>query len=258
MPCALLLFTDPAAFAALLVAPAPAPAPAARPGGSSNGGGGGGSAFDALLRRAAALHPDRSLQAVVVGLEAHLRARARREMAAGAATAGAEAARAAALRLQLAVPALQLRAVPNEEAAALHLLSLTRALGEQPYKRAAARDDALAAGRAGASFEAAAASGMDAELPPGARRAARCLARVPGLGGGQVWAIFREHGGLGALTQAFLSAQAAGRDPASVVSELRGAVGARRRLGTALGARLAALLTSTDPDELVCAGAAGE
>lgn len=212
----------------------------------------------ALLERAAALHPGCSLQAVAVGLDSHLKARERREAAAGAPTPAADAARAEALRLQLEAPSLQLRRVANEEAAALHLLSLTRALGEQPYKRAAARDDALAAGKAGASFDLAAAGGMDSELAPGARRFAQCLGRLQGLGGGQVWAVYRQYGGLGALTQAFLRAQAAGGDPSAAVSELRDARGAGRRVGSVVGGRLALLLTATDPDALVSSHAGGE
>ncbi|GBF91638.1 hypothetical protein Rsub_03942 [Raphidocelis subcapitata] len=235
VPCVLLLFTDPGAFASLLRAP---------------GGG-----LTALLERAAALHPDCSLQAVVVGLDSHARAQERRDFASGGGGGAFSASdvRGEVLRLQLACPALQLRKVPNVDAAAEHLLSLTRALGQQPYKHTS-REDALAASGAGASFAAAAAAGMASELGPAARRVAQCLARVPGVGGGHAWALCREFGGLGALTQAFLREAAAGRDPARVVSELRDARGAQQRLGPALGARLVALLTTTDPDAPVGRG----
>jgi hypothetical protein len=286
VPCLLLVFPEPAAFLSVLRAP---------------GGG-----FGALLSCAAALHPGCSLQALVVGLDAHLKAKEGR--APPQAAAAAAAAHAEVLRLQLSAPALQLRKVANLEAAALHVLSLTRALGQQPYKRSH-RDDALAAGSAGNSFAAAAAVGMR-DLGPGAKRFAQCLARVQGAGGGHVWvsgiagvgwgrnsgqrprgpaalplpplpnlpnasshhtvptppprprprprpqAVAREFGGLGALTQAVLREQACGRDPCKLMSELRDArsAGAQRRLGTALAARLVALVTASDPDALVGQG----
>ncbi|KAI8464341.1 MAG: hypothetical protein J3K34DRAFT_492195 [Monoraphidium minutum] len=233
VPCLLLLFHQPAAFVAQLCAP---------------GGG-----LRRLLGAAAAAHPACSLQALVVGLDPHLKSEEARDYRAGGASFRVSEVAGEFLRLQLAVPALQLRKVPNAEDAARHVLSLARALGQQPYKRTE-RDDALvgAGGGGGGSFEAAAATGMG-DLGPGARRFGRCLARVQGIGGGQVWAICREFGGLGALAQAFRREAAAGRDPSGVVSGLRDARpgGKQRRLGAALGARLAALLTETDPDALV-------
>jgi hypothetical protein len=169
VPCVLLIFHEPSAFAAALRAP---------------GGG-----FGALLARAAALHPDCSLQVLVVGLDSYLRAEERRAFSRGASDAVVAAAQSEVLRLQLAAPALQLRKVANLEAAALHVLSLTRALGQQPYKRSH-RDDSLAAGSAGGSYAAAAATGMR-DLGPGGKRFAQCLARVQGMGGGQVWVSHR-------------------------------------------------------------------
>jgi hypothetical protein len=165
----LLIFHQPAAFVAQLRAP--------------------GGPLRALLRRAAALHPGRSLQALVVGLDAHLRAQERRDFQAGTAAFVAADVHAAVLRLQLSCPALQLRKVANAEEAARHVLSLVRALGEQPYKRVD-RDDALGAGGAGGSVSAAAATGMG-DLGPGARKLARCLGRVQGVGGGQAWVSVR-------------------------------------------------------------------
>lgn len=250
VPCVLLLFHQPAAFVSLLQ-PWP-PAPGA---GSSIGGdpGGGASSFQALLQSAAALHPRCSLQAVVVGLDTYLRTQERRAFQQGSASFSAADIRAAALRLQLSCPAVQLRKVANDNAAGLHLASLTRALGEQPYK-ATTRDDTLGAAGSGGSFSSASATGMQ-DLGPGAMKVARCLGRLQGLGGGQVWAVCRQFGGLGVLTQAFLQQQRGGGDPAEVVSELRDPLGAHNRLGTALGSRLAALMTTYDPDELVGHGA---
>lgn len=59
------------------------------------------------------------------------------------------------------------------------------------------------------------------------------------------------------MTQAFLRERAAGRDPAGAISELRDSCGAKRRVGPALGARLAALLTETDPNAPAWAGEEG-
>lgn len=275
VPCLLLLFAAPGPFITALT--------------SRQSGG-----FAGLLARAAALHPDCSLQCLVVGLDSHCKAAERRDFGVG--SFSAKEIQDAVLRLQLSAPALQLRKVANAEAAAQHILSLTRALGQQPYKRTQ-RDDALTAGKSGGSFDAAAAGGMR-DLSAGARQAAQSLARLQGASGGQVWvsgwlarcvcfcpqaaapchetagarksmlpswicmtsplhdhnppqAICREYGSLGSLTQALLAEAAAGREPGRLVSELRDVRGAQRRVGTVFGGRLAALLTSYDPDELV-------
>jgi len=70
----------------------------------------------------------------VVGLDTHLRIQERRDFTAGTTSFVASELQSAVLRLQLACPALQLRKVANAGEAAQHMLSLTRALGQQPYK----------------------------------------------------------------------------------------------------------------------------
>jgi len=220
-----------------------------------------------LAAAAAAAHPHAILGLVIEGLDTHLTARERADVAAGRAprragagpsphAAAAPAAfvrrpydRAAAIAA-VHCPGVRLRLVLDAGAAADHACSIAAALATSHVKQARATCFVAAFSgdtAAGTAAVAAAAAAPDAADPAVKARAAaaRALARLPGVPPAAAAAIAAAHGTFGRLVS-WAGAVESGPAAVAALADLRTTGGRGGRVGPAAARRVVAFTRATD------------
>jgi len=222
-----------------------------------------------LAAAAAAAHPGCTLGLVIEGLDAHLTARERADVAAGRTPGrrgggggGGTSApafvrrpydRASAIAA-VHYPSLRLRLVPDAGAAAEHVTFIAAALATAHLKQAKAASFVAAFSgdtTAGVAAVAAAAAAPDAADPASKARAAaaRALARLPGVPPAAAAAVAAAHGTFGGLVAwagRAVGEQQSAAAAVAALADLRTTGGRGGRVGPAAARRVVAFVTATD------------